>query len=139
MSVHDDDLDRLAAELDTSRRDSAAPLSADTRLDGWLGLVAERHASDLLLLPGEPPALRIDGRVTRTEGPVLDGMDIEEMVLPNLPPHAQAAFRQGLSADASRRLPGVGRFRINLHRERGRRAANVRMLPARVPTLASLD
>jgi twitching motility protein PilT len=134
-SPNDDDLDRLAQELDLGR---PAP-AADTRLDGWLEVVARRKASDLLLLPGEPPALRVEGRVVRTEGPVLDGADVEEMVLPNLPPHAQAAYRQGHSADASRRLPGIGRFRINLHRERGRTAANIRMLPAKVPTLASLD
>ena len=135
--MKDDDLDRLAEELDLGRAGSAA--AADTRLDGWLEVVAQRKASDLLLLPGEPPALRLEGRVVRTEGPVLDGTDIEEMVLPNLPAHAQAAYRQGSSADASRRLPGIGRFRINLHRERGRSAANIRMLPVRVPTLASLD
>ncbi len=42
-------------------------------------------------------------------------------------------------ADASRRVPGTGRFRINLHRERGRAAATIRMLPSRVPLFASLD
>src|SRR5207253_1301896 len=40
--------------------------------------------------------------------------------------------------DASFRIPGVGRFRINLHRERGRAAAAVRLLPTRVPRLATL-
>ena len=88
---------------------------------------------------GEPPVLRIEGRVSRTDGPVLDGVDIEDMVLPDSPPHAQRAYRQGGIADASRRIAGLGRFRINLHRERGRAAAAIRMLPARVPTLASLE
>ena len=131
-----DDLDRLARELDGSRR--ATP-EADVRLDGWLRVVAERRASDLLLLAGEPPALRIQGQITRTEGPVLDGLDIEDMVITVLPPEAVASYRAGGSADASRRLPGLGRFRINLHRERGRAAANIRMVPVRVPSLASLD
>jgi twitching motility protein PilT len=40
--------------------------------------------------------------------------------------------------DASFRIGGVGRFRINLHRERGRAAAAVRLLPSRVPRLNTL-
>ena len=61
------------------------------------------------------------------------------MVLLDLPPHAQRAFRETGIADAARQVPGVGRFRINLHRERGRAAAAVRLLPRKVPTLASLN
>ena len=61
------------------------------------------------------------------------------MVLPELPPHAQRAYREHGIADASRRVAGVGRFRINLHRERGRAAAAIRMLPTQVPALATLD
>jgi twitching motility protein PilT len=41
-------------------------------------------------------------------------------------------------ADASLKLPELGRFRINLHRERGRAAAAIRLLPARPPRLATL-
>jgi twitching motility protein PilT len=61
------------------------------------------------------------------------------MVLPVLPVHAQRAYREIGTADAARRLSGLGRFRLHLHRERGRAAAVVRMLPTAVPTLASLD
>ena len=136
MSDAADDLERLVEELNSAQR--VVP-PAGARIDRWLELVADREASDLLLLPGEPPALRIEGRIVRTDGTVLDGVDVEEMVLPVLPPHASEAYRRNGSADASRRLPGLGRFRINLHRERGRAAATIRMLPARVPEFASLQ
>jgi len=131
-----DDLDRLVAELDAGRRGAG---DVGARLDGWLGLMAERGASDLILLAGEPPALRIQGRIVRGEGTVLDGQDVEDMILPVLPAHAQRTFREHGHADAARRLSGLGRFRLHLHRERGRAAAVVRMLPALVPALASLD
>ena len=131
-----DDLDRLVTELEGLR--AWAPRGA-SRLDSWLRVVAERGASDLLLVAGEPPTLRIDGRIVRSDSAILDGTDIEDMVVPELPPHAQRIYREAGIVDASRRLPGVGRFRINLHRERGRAAAAIRMLPKRVPTLASLD
>jgi twitching motility protein PilT len=130
------DLDRLVAELNMDRVDAPADAS---NLDAWLHLVDARHASDLLLLAGEPATLRIQGRVTRTDSAALDGIEIEELVLPSLPPHAQRAYREHGIADASRRVTGVGRFRINLHRERGRAAAAIRMLPVHVPLLASLD
>jgi twitching motility protein PilT len=80
----------------------------------------------------------VDGRVRPlAEGP-LDGIDVEEAVLPALPPHARRIYRQSQIADGSFRVQGLGRFRINLHRERGRAAAALRALPSRVPRLASL-
>jgi len=131
-----EDLDRLVTELENMRVEVRP---GPSRLDAWLQAVAERQASDLLLLAGEPPAMRIHGRVLRSDGPPLDGQDVEEIVLPDLPPHAQRAYRTRGIADASHQVPGVGRFRINLHRERGRSAAVIRMLPHRVPLLATLD
>src|SRR5207237_4711207 len=71
------------------------------------------------------------------EGP-LDGVDVEEAVLPALPPHARRMYRQSLIADGSFRVQGLGRFRINLHHERGRAAAAIRALPTRVPLLSAL-
>jgi len=131
-----DDLDRLAEALDgPSRR---AP-DDGPGLAPWLALMAERAASDLLLVAGEPPALRVDGAIMRTDGPILDGIDVEQLVEPLLPPHARRQYRETGIADASHQSPGVGRFRINLHRERGRAAAAIRRLPSTVPSLASLN
>jgi twitching motility protein PilT len=132
-----DDLDQLASELDGSAALVAPPASGS--LDDWLRVVASRDASDLLLIAGEPPCLRLDGEVVRADGARLDGDDIEAMVWPILPAHAQRAYRDAGIADASYRIAGIGRFRVNLHRERGRAAAAIRMLPKRVPALASLD
>jgi twitching motility protein PilT len=132
-------LDRLAEEL--QRQSGAVPVRVATgaRLDAWLRVVADRGASDLILLAGEPPTLRVDGLIVRTTGAEIDGVDVEQMVLPELPPHAQRAYRDTGIADGSYRVPGIGRFRVNLHRERGRPAACIRMLPKKVPVLASLD
>jgi len=131
-----DDLDALVSALDAARGDS--PGNAG-KLDEWLGIVAAREASDLLLVAGEPPVLRIHGRLLRADSPPIDGVDVEELVLGNLPPHAQRAYREHGIADASRKVAGIGRFRINLHRERGRPAAVIRKLPEQIPTLASLN
>jgi twitching motility protein PilT len=137
--VHDaEDIDRLIAELHSSAQPEAAAKGDLTRVERWLRLLAERNGSDLLLVAGAPPSVRVDGRVQPlAEGP-LDGVDIEEAVLPALPPHARRAYRDSRIADGSFGVAGVGRFRINLHRERGRAAAAIRMLPVRVPRLPAL-
>ena len=134
-----DEIERLILELHSSVQPAPAPgLGDNTRLERWLRLLASRGGSDLLLVAGAPPAIRLDGKVIPlAEGP-LDGMDVEESVLPALPPHARRIYRDAHITDASYRITGVGRFRINLHRERGRAAAAVRLLPTRVPRLASL-
>lgn len=147
-----DDLDALADALDGLNNGAArearldAPVvttgadsSASSKLDGWLRLLAERRGSDLLLVAGEPPTIRINGVLHRSASAPLDGAEIEDLVVPALPPHAQKQFREQGIADASRKLAGAGRFRINLHRERGRGAAVIRALPRRVPALSSLD
>lgn len=130
------DLDRLASILSSDR-----PASAESRarLIGWFERMAERNASDLILVAGEPPTLRIDGKLVRSSSDTLDGHDVLELVAPEMPPQALRTFREAGIADAAIRVPGVGRFRVNLHRERGRPAANIRRLPGKVPVLASLN
>jgi twitching motility protein PilT len=108
------------------------------RLDTLLAQVVERRGSDLLLIAGAPPAMRVDGAVLRMSGPALSGYDIDEVVVPLLPSHARKRYEDTGIADASLRLEGLGRFRVNLHRERGRAAAAVRVLPQRVPKLSEL-
>ena len=135
------DIDRLILELNaTAPPEPALVAAASTaRLDRWLRLLADKGGSDLLLVAGAAPCVRVKGVVAAlAEGP-LDGLDIEEAVLPALAPHARLQYRNARIADASYRLIGLGRFRINLHRERGRAAAAVRMLPSRVPRLSTLD
>jgi len=142
MSRDADDIDRLILELNSSVEPHArAPvrIGDTTRLEGWLQVLASRNGSDLLLVAGAPPAIRLDGKVVSlAEGP-LDGIDVEETVVPALAPHARRLYDATGIADASFRITGVGRFRINLHRERGRAAAAVRLLPSRAPRVSALN
>jgi twitching motility protein PilT len=136
-----DDLDALVTELNAGApRPRGADADGETeRLRAWLAQVVERSASDLLLVPGAPPALRVDGQVVALlEGP-LGGEEIEDAVAPALAPHARKIYRDAGIADGSFRTPDLGRFRINLHHERGRPAATIRRLPAAVPRFASLN
>jgi twitching motility protein PilT len=135
----EDHIERLIDELNASVEPGSAAAAGDTgRLDRWLRAVGRAGGSDLLLVPGAAPSVRVEGRVGPLPDGPLDGVEIEEAVLPALPPHARQVFRAGGIADGSYRIAGLGRFRINLHRERGQAAAAVRALPTRVPALESL-
>src|SRR5581483_11847359 len=57
-----------------------------SRLERWLALLRERRASDLLLVSGAPPVMRLDGRVVALSDSPLDGDDIQRAVLPALAP-----------------------------------------------------
>ncbi len=138
MNRFPDDLDDLVTALNAGVP-RAVPASHETaRLRSWLEHVVERGASDLLLVAGVPPALRVDGAVTPLLEAPLGSEEIEETVLVALPPHARRQYEAARIADASLRTRDLGRFRINLHHERGRAAAAIRRLPSIVPRLASL-
>src|SRR5260370_42638810 len=83
--------------------------------------------------------MRVAGEVGRLEPGVLDASEIEAAVIPALTRHAQRLYREQRIAASSYRIEGLGRFRINLHREQGRAAAAIRVLPSRVPALRELN
>ena len=148
--VRSDDLDALVHELNEGAgvptpasvpppsrgRDRA--FETTTTIERWLAKAREAGASDLLLVAGAPPMLRTTGRLAPADVAPLDGDDIESAVLPLVSARLQDRYREGHAVDAAFRLARLGRFRMNLHRERGRAAAAIRALPMRIPRLADL-
>ncbi len=104
----------------------------------WLGELVSRNGSDLLLVPQAPAAIRFEGVLSTIGDRPLTGEEIEAAVLPAMAAHAREEYQQYGIADSSYRIEGLGRFRINLHRERGRTASTVRALPSKVPRLEEL-
>jgi twitching motility protein PilT len=132
-------LSRIATELNKHREARLADSSATLRLDRWLKALIEEGGSDLLLVPDAPACVRWKGQVRQLDAKRLTGAEIEAAVLPALTSHALQVYREKQIADSSYRLSGPGRFRINLHRERGSAAATVRALPSTVPCLDELN
>ena len=106
-------------------------MSESDLLIRWLETLVQRGGSDLFLVAGLPPAVRINGKILHLEEQPLEPSDIENVVLPALAVHAVQQYRTQGSTDFSLRYQGLGRFRINLHHERGRPAAAIRALPPR--------
>lgn len=150
------DIDRLVAELNASgaphdtdpsddavtpeRQATADDAPVDTsHLETWLRRVVQRGGSDLLLVADAPPSARVEKRLVPIAEDPLTGPAIERAVLPAMPAHARRTYGQVRIADSSFGIPGLGRFRVNLHRERGRAAATIRALPRNVPRLSTLS
>ena len=134
-----DDLDRLVSELNLMERTAAAPASMEAAaLESWLARVRDADGSDLLLVAGAPPVMRAAGRLVRIGNDPLASDDIEAAVFPVIGSRLQQRYRAGEAVDLAFKRPGLGRFRMNLHRERGHAAAALRALPTRIPRLADL-
>ena len=101
-------------------------------------VLREQDGSDLLLVASLPPLARIKGQMSRLIGDILSGEDIENAVSPVIPSRLRERYRDGEAIDVGFTLKGLGRFRMNLHRERGRPAAAIRALPTRIPRVADL-
>lgn len=113
-------------------------MADNTKLHDLLRELLARGGSDLLLVHGVAASIRINGAVEKIGDSPLDGAEIESLVRPVLTPVGAAQYQASQIADCSYRVSDVGRFRINLHRERGHAAATIRALPMKVPLLSEL-
>ncbi|HKC55160.1 MAG TPA: PilT/PilU family type 4a pilus ATPase [Vicinamibacterales bacterium] len=139
MGDFDDDLDHLASELNlvAPQRTAEAP-GTHRSIESWLRRLRELQGSDLLLVAGAPPVVRAQGRLLPTSELVLGNDDITAAVAPLVSSRLHDAYQRGAAIDLAFTVRGLGRFRMNYHRERGRAAAAIRALPLRIPRLADL-
>ncbi len=108
-----------------------------------LKLMTEKNASDLHLVPGLHPAMRIQGDlVPLTEIDRLNPQTVKELVYSALTNHQINLFENHPDTrnelDFAYGLSGVGRFRINVHVQRGTVAAAIRALADRIPRIEEL-
>jgi twitching motility protein PilT len=130
----------MAAESNPGRMQMihTQPRTQSEQLNLWLQELVARKGSDLLLVPEAAASVRIEGTLVSIGTTPLTGNEIEAAVLPAMAAHAREDYERDHIGDSSYRVEGLGCFRINLHRERGRAAATVRGLPSKVPALADL-
>jgi len=130
-----------AAHVDSSpkpRATTPTPASASSSsLDQLLALAVRRGASDLLLIAGAPVTLRIAGSLTAA-GPPLGAEEASNLLLPLLSQTQSRELQRAKSVDLCFSREGIGRFRANVHYQRGTVAGSIRVLPEKVPTIESL-
>ena len=141
MAEYDRELSNLVAELNraapSQKSTTRLPESTES-LDQLLEFAARRGASDILLISGATPVLRVNGALVTGSGAQLDSEDVRSLVLPLLEPSQMEELQRRKSVDLGFEREGLGRFRINLHHQRGTLAASIRLLPSKIPSIESL-
>jgi twitching motility protein PilT len=94
-------------------------------------------ASDLHIVSGRPPLLRVAGQVT-PRGEALDPRVVEDMILSRVPGRLAATLDRDGSCDFALEEPELGRFRVNASRQRTGVKASMRLIAPEIPTLAGL-
>jgi twitching motility protein PilT len=107
-------------------------------IDELLRLTVERGASDLHLKVGNVPFLRIDGALEPQNYEPLTPADAEIFADAVMSDHKRREFEQTSEADLGYTLAGVGRFRINIFRQRGLVGLAVRRVRSEIPTFEEL-
>ncbi|MGQ7349743.1 type IV pilus twitching motility protein PilT [Quadrisphaera oryzae] len=96
-------------------------------------------ASDLHLTAGAPPTIRLHGGLRPLEGfEVLSGAVLQRSLFGMLTQKQRARFEEDLELDFAHSVPGRGRFRVNVYRQRESLGAAFRVIPAEIKPLDTL-
>lgn len=101
-------------------------------------LAFERHASDIHLTENAPPMLRIDGALAPLPITPLPRAETKRLIYSLLSDRQKAQFERDLELDLSIDVHHLGRFRVNVHMQRGSVEAAFRLVRAEIPTLSQL-
>ena len=103
-----------------------------------LRYAVERGASDLHLKVGNVPFIRVDGDLQPTQFPSLTPSDTEAFGMELMSDHKKREFEASSEADLGVTLAGVGRFRVNVFRQRGVVGLAIRRVRSEIPTFDEL-
>jgi twitching motility protein PilT len=138
---YEDELAQIVADLNRTAQASRAPAfesQSSASLDQFLNEALRRGASDILLVAGAPASFRVNGILSAGAGASLAAEDTKTLLLPLLAPSQAQDLQKNKSADLCFTRSGIGRFRANVHYQRGSLAGTIRLLPEKIPTLESL-
>lgn len=118
--------------------DSSGKTTADLHIDDLLRLTTSRGASDLHLTAGLPPMIRVDGELVQTEFQGLGPRDTQRFIYDILTNDQIQWFEKTRELDFSYGVKDVGRFRVNVYRQRGNVGAALRAIPSQIPSMEEL-
>jgi twitching motility protein PilT len=112
--------------------------SGPAGLDELLSHLVDQRGSDLHVKVGSPPHVRVDGHLQPTPFSPPVAADVERMAYSILPPARADEFEATHEADFALSIHGLGRFRVNVYRQKGTVAIAVRRVLPGIPTFAAL-
>jgi twitching motility protein PilT len=138
VSGYENQLEQIVAELNRAApgaRDSRpdAPLDPSS-LDAVLAHAVRLGASDLLLIADVPVTLRVAGVLSHSTGPPLTAGSTRNLLLPLMTQTQNQELQRNKSVDLCFSREGIGRFRANVHCQRGTIAGTFRLPPCCIDT-----
>lgn len=102
-------------------------------------LVVEKKASDLHISVGLPPVIRVDGKLVQTDYESLTAEDTKALIYSILTLSQRKTLEQKLELDCSYGVEGLGRFRVNVYKDKNGFAAALRTISTKIPTFEELQ
>lgn len=105
-----------------------------------LQMVVEQEGSDIHLITGIKPYLRVDGTLFPIEeAPVLQQEHMESLLFPIMTDHQKQYVDVNKEIDFGYQFQDKGRFRVNVYYQRGEMAAALRLIPAKIKSIDELN
>lgn len=107
-------------------------------IDELLAVVVEKEASDLHLKAGVPPAIRVDGELYLLDEDKVSPDDMKEYAASVMTDRQIAIFSEQNEIDFAYSSPGIGRYRVNIFRQRGTISIAMRQVVSKIPSFEDL-
>ena len=107
-------------------------------LDDLLNMMSARGGSDLHLTVGLPPMMRVDGDLSPVVDFRLEAIHTRTLVYEALNDEQRSQYERTKELDCSYLVPGAGRYRLNVYRQRDSLSAAFRSIVSQIPTLEQL-
>ena len=104
-----------------------------------LKYLAKSTATDMLLVAGVPPSIKIHNELKRADMEYLTPADCERYARELMPESDWEFFEESGDHDFAVTYPDIGRFRVNVYRQRRSVSITLRYINEIVPTLAELN
>jgi twitching motility protein PilT len=104
-----------------------------------LKAAADMDASDIHLVSGHPPAVRCQTAMTSLDYPTLTPEGAMRMLQQMTSEDQMKVFQKIKDVDFSYEVPGLGRYRVNAHKQRNSVGISLRAIKTEIPPLASLN
>lgn len=107
-------------------------------LTPYLALMKEKDASDLFVSVGTPVNMKVHGKTGHVGHQPLSGADVRELAYGLISDEQRKEFEESLELNFAISHSGIGRFRVNLYRQRGEIAMVVRYVKSDIPNIEQL-
>ena len=108
------------------------------KIDAFFQLMHDQQASDLHLISGQQPAIRIRGEIERIKYDVLTNDALKLLLYEITPEHKIKQFEETGDVDFAYEIPGLARYRANYFQQKYGVAAVFREIPDKIATCAEL-